>query len=191
MRAALCLALLAAACAGRSEKRAYEYTTDMERSAAYRSFSAMTFRRPVPGTIARDYQPFHYAATEEDAVRAGRELRNPFGADSLASGKELYSTYCYVCHGAQGRGDGPLVPRIPNPPSYLSQRVMEMPEGRIFHVITRGSGRMPSYAALIRADERWKIVAYVQHLQGVAAGFSRPEPSGRLKPAPTRAGGGR
>ena len=175
MRAAVWLALLAAACSGRSEKRAYEYTTDMQRSAAYRSFSAMTLRHPVPGTIARDYQPFHYAATEEDAVRAGRELRNPLPLDAsaLAAGKELYSTYCYVCHGAQGRGDGPLVPRIPNPPSYLSPRVMEMPEGRIFHVVTRGSGRMPSYAALISADERWKIVAYVQYLQGARTGGGR------------------
>ena len=121
MRAAVWLALLALACAGRTEKRAYEYTTDMERSRAYRSFSAMTLRRPVPGTIARDYQPFHYAATEEDAARAGRELRSPYQGSAVA-GKELYSTYCFVCHGAQGRGDGPLVPRIPNPPSYLSPR---------------------------------------------------------------------
>ena len=40
-----------------------------------------------------------------------------------------------------------------------------MPPGQIFHVVTRGSGRMPSYAAQIPPDERWLIVQYVQTLQ--------------------------
>jgi mono/diheme cytochrome c family protein len=38
---------------------------------------------------------------------------------------------------------------------------MEFAPGRIFHVITLGSGKMPSYATQLRADERWKIVTYV------------------------------
>jgi mono/diheme cytochrome c family protein len=38
---------------------------------------------------------------------------------------------------------------------------MQFAPGRIFHVITLGSGKMPSYAAQLSADERWKIVTYV------------------------------
>jgi mono/diheme cytochrome c family protein len=73
----------------------------------------------------------------------------------------LFETYCSVCHGTQGKGDGPISGKIPTPPSYVSDRVLQFPEGRIFHVITRGSGKMPSYAAQLSADERWKVVTYV------------------------------
>jgi len=48
---------------------------------------------------------------------------------------------------------------------------MAFPAGRIFHVITRGSGKMPSHAAQLSPDERWKIVAYVKAtLQGDGLG---------------------
>jgi len=172
--AAVVAALCIAACAGRSEKRSYEYTNDMIRSSAYRSFSpnaatgdGLTLRHPVPGTVARGYQPFDYGAGPDEAERAGRELRNPLPIDeaTLHGGRELYETYCAICHGMQGRGDGRIADRIPAPPSYLSQRLMEMPAGRILHVIARGAGRMPSYASQTSAEERWKIVAYVQLLQ--------------------------
>ena len=59
-----------------------------------------------------------------------------------------------------------LVPLIPNPPAYSSERVRAMPPGRLFHVVTFGSGRMPAYASQVPAADRWSIVAYVQTLQG-------------------------
>jgi len=63
-----------------------------------------------------------------------------------------------------------LVPLIPNPPAYSSDRVRAMPPGQLFHVITFGSGRMPSYASQVPAADRWSIVAYVQTLQRRHAG---------------------
>jgi mono/diheme cytochrome c family protein len=107
---------------------------------------------------------------EPEAVRAGAELRNPYTANqkTLEEGKALFQTYCQVCHGPQGKGDGPIASKIPPPPSYLSERLMGFPSGRIFHVITMGTGKMPAYAAQLNADERWKIVAYVHtSLQGL------------------------
>jgi mono/diheme cytochrome c family protein len=32
----------------------------------------------------------------------------------------------------------------------------------MYHVLTLGSGKMPSYAAQLSPDERWKVIAYVQ-----------------------------
>ena len=121
----------------------------------------------MPGTVPRGFRPFRYAATPEEALRAGRELRNPIapGPESLAQGRTLYETFCLVCHGEQGQGDGPLVPKIPNPPAYTSDRVRGMAPGQIFHVISRGSGRMPSYAAQIPEEQRWQIVLYVSTLR--------------------------
>jgi mono/diheme cytochrome c family protein len=64
-----------------------------------------------------------------------------------------------------GDGDGPLVPMIPNPPAYTSERVRSMRAGHLFHVITYGAGRMPSYASQIPANDRWLIVGYVDTLR--------------------------
>lgn len=153
-----------------ADKRAYEYMPDMYRDPAYKAFApntathdGLTLQHPVAGTIARGYKTFHYAAGEQEAERAGRELQNPYKptAVTLEEGKALFETYCAVCHGTEGKGDGPISSKIPPPPSYLSQRVMEFAPGRIFHVITLGTGKMPSYAAQLKPDERWKIVTYV------------------------------
>ena len=165
------VALAAAGCGAGPQKRAYEYMPDMARGPAYKAFApnpvtrdGLTLQRPVAGTIPRGYQPFHYAAGELEAERAGRELRNPYApsAGVLEQGKALYQTYCIVCHGERGLGDGPLAGKIPSPPSYISDRLMQFPAGRIFHVVTLGSGKMRSYASQLSADERWKVVTYVR-----------------------------
>ena len=175
---AAALALALAACGSSGNKRAYEYMPDMAYSLAYESFApnpvtrdGLTLQRPVPGTIPRGYLPLHYTASPEDAERAGRELRSPIIAtpQTARDGRALFETYCFVCHGRVGAGDGPLVPKIPNPPAYTSERVRTMPAGRIFHVITFGSGRMPSYASQLSARDRWLVVAHVQTLQNPEA----------------------
>ena len=172
MVALLCAA--AGACGATPEKRAYEYMPNMVYSLAYDSFApnpitrdGLTLQRPVPGTIARGHLPLHYTATAEDAERAGRELTSRLTptARSAAEGRALFESYCAVCHGPTGAGDGPLVPKIPNPPAYTSARVRDFPAGRIFHVITFGSGRMQSYASMLSPHERWLIAAHVQTLQ--------------------------
>lgn len=147
---------------------------DMAYSVPYDTFApnpvmpnGMTQQMPVRGTIPRGFLPLHYSRTEADAERAGRELANPTSPTSSAveQGRRLYETFCLVCHGAHGDGDGPLVPLIPNPPAYSSDRVCSMPAGRLFHVITYGSGRMPSYASQLSAHDRWLIVTYVETLR--------------------------
>ena len=160
------------------DKRAFEYMPDMVYSLPYDSFApnpvtrdGLTLQRPVPGTIPRGYLPLHYTASPEDAERAGRELHSPVTGTprSAREGRALFDTYCLVCHGTQGAGDGPLVPKIPNPPAYTSERVRTFPAGRLFHVITFGSGRMPSYASQVSVHDRWLIVAHVQTLQNQEA----------------------
>jgi len=171
------LGALSSGCGARSQKRAYEYMPDMARSPAYKAYApnpvtrdGLTLQRPVPGTIARGYQPFHYGPGEEEAMRAGRELQNPYHATPqiLKEGQALFQSYCQVCHGEKGKGDGPIAGKVPNPPSYTSARVFAFPPGRIFHVVTMGSGKMPSHASQLSAPERWKVITYVRtKLQGL------------------------
>jgi len=172
----LCAAVLIS-CAASPNQRAREYMPDMARDPAYKAFApnsvtrdGLTLQRPVAGTIARGYHTFHYGLGEDEAARAGRELQNPYHTtpQTLEEGKALFETYCLVCHGAQGKGDGPISSKIPTPPSYVSERLLQFPPGRVFHVITLGTGKMPSYSAQLSADERWKVVTYVHTvLQGL------------------------
>jgi len=175
-RAAAVLALTIAAlgCSSQRTQRGYEYMPDMTASVPYDTFarnrvtrSGMTQQVPVRGTIPRGFLPIHYANTPADAARAGRELSfpQPPDAKTVEQGRQLYETFCAVCHGLSGDGDGPLVPLIPNPPAYRSEHVRALPAGHLFHVITFGSGRMPAYASQVAAADRWSIVAYVQTLQ--------------------------
>lgn len=152
-----------------------EFPTQMQYSPAYLSQTAnpvlpqgMTQQAPVVGTIPRGYQPFHFGGGLAEAERAGRELSNPFQAtpDNLARGEQVYNNYCAVCHGASGGGDGPIIPKYPNPPAYTTEKSKSQPDGAMYHVISLGRNNMPSHAALVSAEDRWKVVLYIRKLQG-------------------------
>lgn len=44
----------------------------------------------------------------------------PVKATSPASGKEMYTTYCAVCHGTDGKGGGPAASALKVPPADLT-----------------------------------------------------------------------
>jgi hypothetical protein len=49
--------------------------------------------------------------------------------------------------------------------SYHSEKLIKAPVGHFFDVITNGFGAMPSYAARVEPDDRWRIAAYIRVLQ--------------------------
>ena len=157
----------------------FEYFPDMARGPAAQSEdlgAAMPdgySSQPLPeGVVARGAKAFRYAATPEDAERAGRELANPFRADdaaALARGAVVFARFCTPCHGADGEGQGPAVQRgmLP-PPSLKAERAVKLRDGQAFHVITKGQGNMASYAVQVAPEDRWKAILHVRVLQGSA-----------------------
>jgi mono/diheme cytochrome c family protein len=156
-----------------------EVLPEMVRTASYQSYSAnpnfsdgKTLQEPPPGTIPRGFHAVDYQAGEADAIRAGQELSNPYlAADpaALTRGAFVFRTWCLPCHGATGRGDGPVALRgYPAPPPLNSAKTLGLNDGRMFHILTYGQKNMPSYASQVSEDDRWKAILYVRSLQRVA-----------------------
>jgi mono/diheme cytochrome c family protein len=177
MNRALCaaLALAAAGCAeGDPRTTNLEFVPEMVDAVPFESFSPnpvtrdhKTMLAPPKGSIPRGFRPFHYGAGPAEAARAGREIESPVPAspENVARGEKVYRTFCTPCHGAGGLGDGPVVPRFPAPPSLVAEHARALPDGQLYHVITRGQGLMPPHASQIQPDDRWKAVLYVRSLQ--------------------------
>ncbi|NUQ70913.1 MAG: cytochrome c [Chthonomonadales bacterium] len=127
----------------------------------------MALQLAPEGTRSVDAQPFHYGPSLAERKRAGRELVNPT-PDSpavLKNGKRLYETFCLPCHGVGGNGDGPLIPKFPNPPSFRSKQTMALTDGEMFHTITLGLRKMASYASQLEPKERWEVIRYIRTFQ--------------------------
>lgn len=159
-----------------------------------REFANGRVQQPlVPGTIPRGFFPLHYAATKEEAVRAGEELVNPFRPnavraaaagqpqlfDELAAstqrGELAYRVYCVSCHGQNGAGDGPVAQRgFPPPPPLPTGKSSQMKDGQLFHILTYGQGSMSSMAAQLDRSQRWDAINYVRSLQAKAAASQPP-----------------
>ena len=124
-------------------------------------------RAPVAGTVARD--ELHEDVLLYTGKLDGRDATVfPFAVDEkvMARGQERYDIYCSPCHGRTGTGDGMIVRRGYRPPPTLhADRLRLAPVGHFFDVITTGFGAMPDYAAQVRAEDRWAIVAYIRALQ--------------------------
>ncbi|MCX6885853.1 MAG: cytochrome c [Verrucomicrobiota bacterium] len=132
------------------------------------------------GTVARA-KPIHALAGEalpfEDApVFTGRapgttnfvELNPmPITATYLQRGQQRFTIYCSPCHGAQADGNGitKKIGAMAVVANLHDKRIVGLPDGEIFHVITNGRNLMGSYASQVTVQDRWAIIAYVRALQ--------------------------
>lgn len=101
-------------------------------------------RLPVAGTVSRE-------PLWESPDGKGNPITHTEA--NMARGQFVYENYCLICHGKSGDGDGPLIPKFPNPPSLTSRRVMELTSAELFEVTTNGKRDMASYAAQISAED--------------------------------------
>ncbi|MBI4199292.1 MAG: c-type cytochrome [Chloroflexi bacterium] len=111
----------------------------------------------------------------------------------LARGKNLYDLNCAVCHGAAGKGDGPMAARLtaagylgfygadkpaPADLASLTGPAAGKPDGEIYQIVTLGFAGaypslararefvMPGFGKLLPEQDRWALVHYLRSLQG-------------------------
>ena len=72
----------------------------------------------------------------------------PVKATSPASGQEMYTNYCAVCHGKDGKGNGPAAEALKVPPpdlTFLAQKNSgKYPSMRVASII-RGEAALPAH----------------------------------------------
>ena len=133
------------------------------------------YARPIPpvaGTV-----PVSSGELPVSRANADR-LANPRTrtAESLNRGQWVFQTYCQVCHGERGRGDGPVSLTgggpFPGIPSLVDPSRPHMSDGAIYGMIVdaqqMGRGLMPRYGDKIHGNDRWDVVNYVRSLQLLA-----------------------
>ena len=111
----------------------------------------------------------------------------PFSEEVLAEGKALYGLFCIHCHGEKGDGQGTVVTngngKFPPPPPYNGPALKDLPAGTIFYSVTYGKNMMGSHASQLNKEERWKVVHYVESLQGKKQGAAAPDTAVVVVPA--------
>lgn len=165
----MALAALGLSACGKHSSPNFIYMPDMVYSPAIKAQEEGANRLPVKGTVSRDFTNYGFKKddTEENLKRAGIENRNPLKPtrEVFVRGQKMYNTYCIVCHGTYGEGDGTVVPKYPRPPSLQSEKIIGWPDGRIYHNITVGQNIMNGYGSQIVPEDRWAIVHYIRALQ--------------------------
>ncbi|HET6315611.1 MAG TPA: CopD family protein, partial [Chloroflexota bacterium] len=99
-------------------------------------------------------------------------LVNPIPPDavSLADGKRVYEDSCAVCHGAAGRGNGPLAASLNPRPADFVQHVNLHPDDVLYNWIGEGipGTAMPPFKDRLSETDRWNVLNYIQATFGVA-----------------------
>lgn len=142
--------------------------------------NGLSSQLPVPGTIARS-APIETAngpvyPFEDSPVNTGRVTgttnfveNNPMHitATLLKRGQQRFTINCSPCHGAtaEGKGITQKIGAMAVVANLHDKRIVEMPDGELFFVITNGRNLMGSYGANVTVEDRWAIIAYLRALQ--------------------------
>jgi cytochrome c oxidase cbb3-type subunit 3 len=87
-------------------------------------------------------------------------------------GYEVFNKYCFICHGEEGKGDGPLAKKLKTPPANLTdnarlekrtdKELVRIVEGTSPHGTV--SSDMPSWRNAISNSQVRSLVAYIRYL---------------------------
>jgi putative copper export protein/mono/diheme cytochrome c family protein len=116
-----------------------------------------------------------------------------FDSYGISQGARLFARNCVSCHGADGRGDGPVGHSLDIPPADLTaEHLWAHTDGEMFWYLThgmdsaRGGLSMPGFGGVLGSESRWLLIDYLRaHNVGVAlaerGGWNHPIPAPELE----------
>ena len=97
-----------------------------------------------------------------------RFIRSPVPAtpENLAAGRQIYQNNCAVCHGPQGKGNGPLAATLNPRPVDLTVHARLHTEGELYYWVTNGikGSAMPPWGEPLSDTQRWQVVGFIRTL---------------------------
>ena len=146
---------------------------------------------PVWGPIFKAFDPsdVRVRLRLENVVRHIESLQAPSTATN-DPGNLLFRTHCATCHGADGRGNGPMADQLVRRPADLTQYAARnggvFPSERLRRIIdgrdvpSHGGGEMPVWGDVFKRDAgsteesvKARIDAIVRYLAGIQARGAR------------------
>ncbi|MCC6584915.1 MAG: cytochrome c [Chitinophagales bacterium] len=165
-------------CIRSSKQPGRQYMPDMAEAVAYEAGSpnpifkdGKTNQLAPAGSMARG--KYIYPLSDSDYEKSASVITDPFTftKDEIeGEGKNLFTVNCAICHGEKGDGQGYLVQinKFPPPPSYLSEPLLSLADGKRYHTLMYGKNMMGSYASQLNHRERWLVLSYVKSLQAAS-----------------------
>jgi cbb3-type cytochrome c oxidase subunit III len=122
----------------------------------------------VPGSIKRGELFPYTLPNDSTGYKMSAMIKNPLppltAPDSIEASR-LFNINCAICHGADGKADGPLADKIGGVANFTQSQYITLPDGTMFHSINYGKNNMGSYASQLDARQRWRIIQYIRTLQ--------------------------
>lgn len=85
-------------------------------------------------------------------------------------GHKVFNTYCFICHGVSGKGDGPLAKKLDTRPANLTNdaRLSKKSDKDIYRIIEgtvkHGNSNMPKWRVAISPSQIKGLVSYIRFL---------------------------
>lgn len=127
-------------------------------------------RQPVLGTIPVGELFAYTLANDTTGYKLSAGVKSPLGPISkteMAEAGRLFNINCAICHGAEGKANGPLATsgKIGGVANLTSEAYIKMADGTMYHTLNYGKNNMGSYASQLSRKQRWMIVQYIRTLQ--------------------------
>jgi len=94
--------------------------------------------------------------------------RDAGAAGDAARGKAIYEKHCLVCHGPQGKGDGPTGTLVKPPAAdFTSEASKKKSEGQLLETVEKGrlGTAMGPWKGLLPPADLGDVLAYVMTLR--------------------------
>jgi len=132
-------------------------------------YDGQAMREPIAGTVARGElrtEPAHYYSGRDDFDAFIATSPVSTTDEVLARGLRQFTIYCQPCHEKRGTGKGIMYEYGGVPmPSFYEERLIQMPDGELYDVITFGKNLMQGYGYPLAPADRWAVVAHVRKMQ--------------------------